>query len=104
MRTSEFAENKRRCLYIYDLGCEFKNSYDNPGLQNELYSHPYVKHSAINIRDALYRPRKHTSVKQGKNSVIWMFSVCTPIFVSTPSSLYFTRMHVGVDCGGGSEM
>jgi G:T-mismatch repair DNA endonuclease (very short patch repair protein) len=37
-------------------GCVFKKLLrDNPGLAKELSSHPYVKNSAINIRDALYR-------------------------------------------------
>ena len=27
---------------------------ENPDLENELSSHPYVKYSPINIRDALY--------------------------------------------------
>jgi len=30
---------------------------ENPGLENELCSHPYVKNSPINIRDALYGGR-----------------------------------------------
>jgi G:T-mismatch repair DNA endonuclease (very short patch repair protein) len=35
-------------------GCEFRKLLPNtPGLENELFSHPYVKNSPINIRDAL---------------------------------------------------
>jgi hypothetical protein len=30
---------------------------DNPGLRNELCSHPHVKHSPLNIRDDLYGGR-----------------------------------------------
>ena len=30
---------------------------ENPGLENEFCSHPYVKNSPINIRDALYGGR-----------------------------------------------
>jgi hypothetical protein len=40
------------------LGYEFKKLWCNyPGLENELSSHPYVKNSPINIRDALYGDR-----------------------------------------------
>ena len=36
-------------------GCEFRKLLlQSPGLENELSSHPYVKNSPINIRDALY--------------------------------------------------
>ncbi len=39
-------------------GCEFRKLLcDNPGLENELCSHPYVKSSPINIWDALYGGR-----------------------------------------------
>jgi hypothetical protein len=43
---------------------------ENPGLENELSSHPYVKNS-INIRDALYGDRTEAiktyyRVKQGE--------------------------------------
>jgi hypothetical protein len=35
-------------------GCEFKKLLcGNPGFKKELCSHPYVKYSPINIRDAL---------------------------------------------------
>jgi hypothetical protein len=53
-------------------GCEFKKLLrENPGLENELSSHPYVKNSPINIRDALYGGRTETSktwykTKQGE--------------------------------------
>jgi len=34
-------------------GCEFRKLLcDNPDLKNELCSHPYVKYSPVNIRDA----------------------------------------------------
>jgi hypothetical protein len=43
-------------------GCEFKKLLlENPGLENELSSHPYVKNSPINIWDALYEGRTETS-------------------------------------------
>jgi hypothetical protein len=39
-------------------GCEFiKLLRENPGLENELSSHLYVKNSPVNIRDALYGGR-----------------------------------------------
>ena len=53
-------------------GCEFiKLLLQNPGLQNELSSHPYVKNSPINIRDALYGGRTEATktyyrAKQGE--------------------------------------
>jgi hypothetical protein len=38
---------------IRDLGCEFRKLLQqNPGLENELSSHPYARKSPINIRDA----------------------------------------------------
>jgi G:T-mismatch repair DNA endonuclease (very short patch repair protein) len=63
---SRYEETKARLQKIRDAGytvvliwgCEFKKLLcDKPGLQNELCSHPYVKHSPINIRDALYGGR-----------------------------------------------
>ena len=46
------------------LGFEFRNFFsENPGLEKELSSHLYFKHSPLNIRDALYGaepwPQKH---------------------------------------------
>jgi len=98
---SRYEETQARLQKIRDAGytvvsiCGYgfkKLLCDNPGLQNELCSHAYVKHSPINIRDSLTgvepRPRKHTTESsRGKKSVIWMLSVCTPTFVSTASSL-----------------
>jgi len=37
---------------VWIWGCEFRRLLnENPGLENELCSHPYVKNSPINIRD-----------------------------------------------------
>ena len=53
-------------------GCEFRKLLcDNPELKNELCSHPYVKYSPINIRDASSGGRTEASktyyrVKQGE--------------------------------------
>ena len=50
-------------------GFEFKKLlFDIPGLQNELCSHPYVKHSPINIRDALYWGRTEATKHTGESS------------------------------------
>jgi hypothetical protein len=39
-------------------GCEFKKLVsENPGLENELSSHTFLKNSPLNIRDALYGGR-----------------------------------------------
>jgi hypothetical protein len=39
-------------------GCEFRKLLrETPGLENELGSHPFVKNTPINIRDALYGGR-----------------------------------------------
>jgi hypothetical protein len=43
---------------FFDLGCEFtKLLSENPDLDKELCSNPYLKNSPINIRDALYGGR-----------------------------------------------
>jgi hypothetical protein len=53
-------------------GCEIRKLLrNNPGLENELGSHPYVKNSPINIRDALYRGRTEATktwikIKEGR--------------------------------------
>ena len=67
--------------------CEFKKQlFDNPGLQNELCSHPYVKHSKISIWHALYGGRTedtktYYTVKQGEaNRYVDVISLYTYIF------------------------
>jgi len=46
------------CKIVSICGCEIRKLLpENPGLENELYLHPYVKNSPMNIRDALYRGR-----------------------------------------------
>jgi len=60
--TSEVAENKTVVIRLFRSEvASLKNTCDNPGLQNELCSHPYVKHSPINIRDALYGGRNEAT-------------------------------------------
>jgi hypothetical protein len=75
-----YEETMARLLKIKDaghtvvsiLGCEFRKILaENPGLENELSSHPYLKNAPLNIRDALYGGRieatkTHYRVKQGE--------------------------------------
>ena len=75
-----YEETQARLQKMRDAGytvlstweCEFqKHLCDNPCLQNELWSHHFVKHSPINIRDALYGARTEATktkyrFKQGK--------------------------------------
>jgi hypothetical protein len=77
---SRYEESMARLQKIKDSGykvisiwvCEFKKLLrENPGLENELCSHPYVKNSPINIPDALCGGRTETSktwyrTKQGE--------------------------------------
>ena len=43
-------------------GCEFRKLLrENPGLENELSLHPYLKNSALNSRDASYGGRTETT-------------------------------------------
>ena len=60
---NRYEETMARLQKINDAGytvvsicwCEFRKlSRDTPGLEIELCSHPYVKNSPINIRDAFY--------------------------------------------------
>jgi hypothetical protein len=57
--TSEVAENKTVVIRLFRS--EVASLKNTCGLQNELCSHPYVKHSPINIRDALYGGRTEAS-------------------------------------------
>ena len=57
---ARWQKNQRRWLHCcFDLGrCEFRKLLrNNPGLENELCSHPYEKNAPINIRDAMYGGR-----------------------------------------------
>jgi hypothetical protein len=48
--------------FVSIWGCEIKKLLrETPGLENELCSHPYVKISPINIRDAFYGGRSEAS-------------------------------------------
>jgi G:T-mismatch repair DNA endonuclease (very short patch repair protein) len=59
---SRYEETMARLQKIRDAGynvvsmwgCEFRKLLrENPGIANKLSSHPYLKNSPINIRDAL---------------------------------------------------
>jgi len=73
-------------------GCEIRKPLrDNPGLENELCSHHYVKNS-INIRDALYGGRTETTktwykTKRENKSTMLMWSVCTHSYANMESFL-----------------
>jgi hypothetical protein len=55
MRKEWPVRKDQKCrLCCFDLGIEFRKLLQNPSLENELSSHPYVKNSPINIKDALY--------------------------------------------------
>ena len=99
---SRYEETQAKLQNIRDAGytvvsiwvCEFKKLLcDNPGLQNELCLHPYVKHSPLNIRVALYgvgtSPRKHTTVTQAEE-------ICYVDVVSLyPYICNYGKFHVG---------
>ena len=78
-------------------GCQFRKLLrENPGLENEPTSHPYVKNSPINIRDALYggtteATKNITQLSWGKKSIMWMLTVCTLTFVNLGNFLWATR-------------
>jgi len=77
--------------------CEFRKILrENPDLENEFCSQPYIRTSPINIRDALCGGRTEAiktwyRVKQGKKSVMWILLVFTPTFVNMASFLWVTR-------------
>ena len=59
-------------------GCEFRKLFsESPGLENELSSHPYIKNTPLNIRDALYGGRNEatkniTESSWGRKLSIWV--------------------------------
>jgi len=58
--------------------CDFKKLISqNPGLEKELCSHPCLKNSPLNIRDALYGGRTEATktyykIQQGEKLTMWM--------------------------------
>jgi hypothetical protein len=86
-------------------GCEFKKLLcDNPGLQNELCSHPYVKHSPINILDALYgggteATKTYYRVKQGEEiRYVDVISLYPYICKYGKFSICHPKVYVCTDC------
>jgi hypothetical protein len=58
-------------MFFHLGGVSLEKLLQNPGLENELSSHPYVKNSPINIRDTLYGGRTEATktyyrVEQGE--------------------------------------
>ena len=102
---SRYEETEARLKEIEDAGykvvsiwgCQFRELlHENPGFVNEYCSHPYIKNCPINIRNALYVCRTEATktyyrVKQGKKSIMWTLSVCTPTFVNMGNFVYATR-------------
>jgi hypothetical protein len=86
-------------------GCEFRKLLrENPGLENELSSHPYVKNSPINIRDALYGGRTETTktwyrVKEGeKIRYVDVISPYSYICIYGKFPFGHPKVNVGADC------
>ena len=86
-------------------GCEFRKLLsENPGLENELCSHLYVKNSPINIRNDLYgvEPKllKHiTESRKGRKiHYVDVTSLYPYICKYSKFSLGHTEVYVGADC------
>jgi len=76
---------------------------ENPGLENELSLHPYLKNSPLNIRDALYGGRTEatktiTESSRGRKSTMWKLLTCIPTFVNMGRILLVTQGYVGANC------
>ena len=53
--SADVTKHQMRFIMLRYGGCEFRKILrENPGLENELNSHPYFKNSPTNIRDALF--------------------------------------------------
>ena len=86
-------------------GCEFKKLLsETPGLENELASHPSVKNTPINIRDALYGGRTEATkmwykAKQGEEiHYADVISLYPTICKYGKFPLGHPRVYVGADC------
>jgi len=86
-------------------GCEFKKLLcDNPGLQNELCSHHYVKHFPINIRDSLFGDRSEATktyynVKEGEEiRFVDVISLYSYICKYGKFNVGHPKVYVGADC------
>ena len=77
---------------------------DNPGLEFELCSHPYVKNFPIYIRDALYGGRTEATktyyrAKEGeKNHYVHIISPYPYICTYGNFPLVHPKVYVGADC------
>jgi len=86
-------------------GCEFiKLLRENPGLENELSSHPYFKNSPFNIRDALYGGRTEATktyyrVKQGEQiNYVDVISLYPYMCKHGKFRVGHPKVYVGADC------
>ena len=79
---------------------------EKPRLENELCSHPYVKNSPINIRDALYGvepklPRHITESRRGRRYTMWTWSLYPYICEYGIFHLGHLKVYLGADCSPG---
>ena len=110
---SRYEETMARLQKIRDAGykvvsiwgCEFKKLLrDNLELQKELGSHPYVKNSPINIRDALYGGRTEATkmwykAKQGEEiHYVDVISLYPYICKYGKFPIGHPKVYVGADC------
>jgi hypothetical protein len=86
-------------------GCKFRKLLcNNPGLENDLYPHPCVKNSPINIRCALYAGRtdatkKWYTAKQVEGThYVDVISLYPYICKYGKSPVGHPEVHVGADC------
>ena len=69
---------KMQDIILFQCGGEFKKLISqNPGLEKELSSHPCLKNSPLNIRDALYggiteATKTYYKIQQGEKLTMWM--------------------------------
>ena len=77
---------------------------ENPGLENELCSHTYVKNSPINIRDVFtgVEPKllkRITELEKERKSTMWtLLSLYPYICKYSKFPLGHTKVYVGADC------
>jgi hypothetical protein len=87
------------------LGCEIRKLLsDTHGLENELFSHPFVKDAPINIRDALYGGRTEASktycrVKEGEE-IQYVDVICLYPYICKYGKfpVGHPEVYVGADC------
>ena len=86
-------------------GCEFRKLLsENPGLENELCSHLYVKNSPINIRNDLYglEPKLLKHIRESRKGMKMHYVDVTSLYPYickySKFSLGHTKVYVGADC------